>query len=238
MKNYDAKLFKIPYKKGKSMRNKLAVPLIAVLLALGSWLLPEAGRQGETGSIPALVNSTNYIRQDVPEYVSEIKKEGIRPLSYIEAKVVKVSDGDTVEIEYKGKSYKVRLLCIDTPESVKSGVEVQLFGKEASRFTEEMLLGKGVKLVFDKGLKDRYERLLAYIVLDEDVFFNGVLVRNGFARVNAVSPNKGLEDYFYELMDMAMMEKLGFWGLDKDERPFIENDKGNLIPRYYEEEAA
>lgn len=184
-----------------------------------------------------IVSGTNEAFQ-LPPRISEVQKTGIAPNSYIEAEVIKVTDGDTIDIKYKSKQYKVRLLCVDTPESVKTNVDVQPYGKEASDYTRQKVLDKEVKLIFDKGLRDRYNRLLAYVLVDDTYFLNADLVKSGYARVEIVSPNSGLSDYFKSLQKEAIQEKKGFWSLPERKQPFILNEKGNYVPRYWNDKKA
>ena len=202
--------------------------LIPVIAAAAAAAILLFGRLGGTGVNPADIRKIDQI----PLQVTVVQKEGLAPHRYIDALVTKVSDGDTVEVTYKGKVHKVRLLYIDTPESVKQGVPVQPYSSEASKFTQNMLYNKQVRLVFDKGLRDRYGRLLAHVLLKDGSYFNALLVRNGFARVEAVSPNTALKDYFLKLQESAINEKLGLWSLPENKRPFVKNNKGEYIARY------
>ncbi|MDD5222454.1 MAG: thermonuclease family protein [bacterium] len=79
--------------------------------------------------------------------------------------VFRVVDGDTIVVNYQGQKEKVRLIGVDTPETVDPRRPVQYFGKEASNFTKRMLTGKQVRLEFDQNKRDKYGRLLAYIHL-------------------------------------------------------------------------
>src|SRR5688572_18099377 len=79
------------------------------------------------------------------------------------SKVLRVIDGDTIEIEQDGKPVKVRLIGVDTPETVHPSKPVEEYGREASKFTTNLLKGESVFLEFDKDKADRYGRLLAYV---------------------------------------------------------------------------
>src|SRR3990167_1351917 len=83
----------------------------------------------------------------------------------ITAKCTRVIDGDTIEVEYYGKKDKVRLIGVDTPETKDPRKPVQYFGKEATEFTRRVVEGENVKLEFDQTLRDKYNRLLAYVYL-------------------------------------------------------------------------
>jgi micrococcal nuclease len=170
--------------------------------------------------------------EEAPPYISGIAREGLSAESYVTASVEKVVDGDTVDVIYKKQKFRVRLLDIDTPESVKEGLPVQPFAKEAAKFTKDKALYRDVKLVFGKGLMDKYGRFLAYVVLKDGTFLNAELVRNGFARVEIIPPNTDMEKYFYSLQDKAIREKAGLWALPPGKQPFILDDSGKYIPRF------
>ncbi|MDR0589647.1 MAG: thermonuclease family protein, partial [Spirochaetaceae bacterium] len=105
----------------------------------------------------------------------------------VSAEVIDHVDGDTVRIrilnapEQVGAVETVRLIGIDTPETVHPSRPVERFGKEASDFTREALLGKSVYLAFDWDLRDRYGRLLAYIYTGDGCCFNARIIRDGYA---------------------------------------------------------
>lgn len=208
---------------------KLVAGIVTLTVAVSGYLL-NIGNVREKNDIKQPHGIVSI--QEVPSGILDITKEGIAPFSFINTTITRVTDGDTVEISYKGKDYKVRLLDVDTPESVKTNVAVQEYGKEASELTKKMLLNQPVKLVFEKGIHDRYGRLLAYIVLKDSSLYNASLVRNGYARVEIVSPNSKFSEYFYSLQDKAIKNKTGFWALPDDKQPFVKNSKGQYIPRY------
>lgn len=98
-------------------------------------------------------------------------------------KVAEVVDGDTIKVELNGKSETVRLIGVDTPETVDPRKTVQCFGQEASNFTKKALSGKSVKLEADpsQGDRDKYSRLLRYVVLEDGANFNKLLLSEGYA---------------------------------------------------------
>ena len=125
--------------------------------------------------------------------------------------VTRVIDGDTVVIYYHGKEEKVRLIGVDTPETVHPNKPVEYFGKEASAFTKGMLSGKQVCLVFEGNRRDKYGRLLAYVHLPPDqvrdaphcmvklasgeIDFNASLISCGYAHAYTRFPFKRMEQY-------------------------------------------
>lgn len=209
---------------------KKLVPIAAGAIITGILLLmsahpPASGEQA--------VSASKQNPSDCPIKVTGI--EGIQPGGSIRANVKRIVDGDTLSAEYKGEEYKVRLLCVDTPETVKAGVGEQPYGKRASDELAEMVLDEEVALVFEKDIDDRYDRLLAYVILDDGLCVNTYLVENGFARVDIVRPNSVNKDYFYKLQENAIKEERGLWSLPEKKRPFVRNDKGYYVPRYIEE---
>ncbi len=99
------------------------------------------------------------------------------------AEVIKIIDGDTVLVTYLGKNETIRMIGIDTPETVDPRKDVQCFGKEASNKTSELISGKKVIIETDEsqGERDKYGRLLAYIKLEDGTNVNKLLIAEGFA---------------------------------------------------------
>lgn len=212
---------------------KRFILLLAVVLSAVGYIVVNLANGGAGSSVKKLV-----IPEDIPALRLDNLKEGIAANKYIEAYTSDVTDGDTLEITYRKKEYKVRLLCIDTPESVKQGVAVQPYAHEASELTKKLTFHKNVRLVFEKGLRDKYGRLLAYIILDNGENLNALLVRNGYARVEFVSPNKKYKEYFLKLQSEAIKDGVGVWGLEKAKQPFVKDSDGNYIPRYWKAQEA
>jgi micrococcal nuclease len=98
-------------------------------------------------------------------------------------RVERVVDGDTIVVAHDGVLEKVRLLGINTPETVDPRKKVECFGKQASEKTKELVLGKEVTIEFDQtqGMRDKYDRLLAYVTTSDGIFVNNYLVASGYA---------------------------------------------------------
>ena len=105
-----------------------------------------------------------------------------------EAVVTAVVDGDTIEVARDGHADMLRLLGVDTPETVHPERPVECFGPEATAFTRRALLGRRVRLTFDRVTRDRYGRLLAYVEVDGRRF-NDSLLAGGYARLLVIPPN-------------------------------------------------
>ena len=214
----------------RSIKNTILV--MAIILITFGGIIYIAQVNNSFNSI--VINAEYKSVRNIPQKLLDTVGEGIAAGKYINAYVDRVVDGDTIEIKYDMKFYKVRFLDVDTPESVKSGVTVQVYGKEASLYTKQLISGKQVKLIFEKGITDKYGRLLAFVFLGDDKCINALLVSNGFARVEIVEPNSTFKDYFYNLQKKAIQQKEGLWRLGADKIPFIKNQYGEYIPRYWE----
>lgn len=107
------------------------------------------------------------------------------------ATVTRVIDGDTVDVRLGATTERVRLLGIDTPETVDPDEPVQCFGPEASARTKELLApGTEVAVRRDRQARDRYGRLLLYVWrVDDGTFVNLTLVEGGFAEPLSIEPN-------------------------------------------------
>lgn len=125
------------------------------------------------------------------------------------AHVKRVVDGDTILLT---SGERVRLIGVDTPESVKPGTPVQCYARRASAFTHALLDGVAVRLVYGAERRDRYGRLLAYVYRARDgLFVNAELVRRGYARTLAIAPNTGHAAEFTALASDARRAGKGLW---------------------------
>lgn len=129
------------------------------------------------------------------------------------AEVVRVVDGDTVVVRLGRADETVRLLGIDTPESVDPRSPVECFGKEAAAHTASLLpAGTAVRLVRDVEARDQYDRLLAYVYRASDgAFVNLQLVNDGYASVLTYPPNVAHADEFTAAAAQARRNNLGLW---------------------------
>jgi micrococcal nuclease len=137
-----------------------------------------------------------------------------------------VVDGDTIEVRLDGRDEYVRLIGVDTPETVKPDTPVQCFGERASHFTKRWLTGKRVRLVFGVERRDVYGRLLAYVYLADrtlavphphksrqrELLFNAILARRGLARSLTIPPNDRFAPRFRRLERVAARAGRGLWG--------------------------
>lgn len=129
----------------------------------------------------------------------------------VDVAVKRVVDGDTIEI---AGGDRVRLIGMDTPETVDPNRPVGCYGKEASRFTSSLLPpGTVVRLVGDAEQRDRYGRLLAYVYRRSDgLFVNAELLRRGFAQILTIPPNVAHTDELTAIAQQARAASQGLWG--------------------------
>lgn len=105
----------------------------------------------------------------------------------------------------------VRLIGVDTPETVDPRKPVEAFGKDASDFTKRIALGKVVRLEFDRNRTDRYNRTLAYVYLPDGVFLNAEIVRQGYGHAYTAYPFRYLDE-FRAFERQARESGRGLWG--------------------------
>lgn len=138
-----------------------------------------------------------------------------RVLDKAEAKIVRVIDGDTLEVVTdQGIKERVRLLLIDTPESVHPDFPAEYLGEEASDFAQQILVqGDCVLLEIGNPNRDKFDRLLAYVWID-DLNFNLLMVEKGFARVAYVyEPNTKYLKEFEKAEAHARRQELRIWSI-------------------------
>jgi micrococcal nuclease len=142
--------------------------------------------------------------------------------------VSRVVDGDTVEVSPTVDGIAdVRLIGIDTPETVDPEEEVEPYGSEAAAFAAEELTGRSVRLEFGAERTDQYDRLLAYVYVGDEMF-NGVLVEQGYAQAYPFEPNTQYKDRFAAAQEAAKASGVGIWGLTLAEQCLLANH-GNSI---------
>ena len=107
----------------------------------------------------------------------------------------RVVDGDTIIVRMYGKEERVRLIGVDTPETVQPKKPVEYFGKEASAFTKRMVEGKQVRIEYDQERRDKYGRLLAYIYLEDGTFLNAEILKQGYGFAYTRFPFKYLDEF-------------------------------------------
>jgi len=131
-----------------------------------------------------------------------------------QARLVRVIDGDTIVVRAGGRTERVRYIGMDTPETVKPNTPVQCWGPQAHELNARLLGAPGAALTlrFDRELRDRYGRLLAYVYRARDgLLVNARLVADGAARTLAIAPNTGDATQLGALEARARAGGLGLW---------------------------
>lgn len=147
--------------------------------------------------------------------------------SIYEIRVERVVDGDTIIAEFEDKTTeRVRMIGVNTPESVAQDRPVEYFGKEASSFTKRELTGKRVILITDVETRDKYGRALAYLWTEmpkdrssraeiQKKMFNARLLIEGYAQVMTVPPNTAYAKIFRQFQREARDKRRGLWGREQ-----------------------
>ncbi len=135
------------------------------------------------------------------------------------APVIRVVDGDTLHVLLDGRDVTVRMIGMNTPETVKPNSPVECYGPEASDYAKELLSGQRVTLEFDdsQGRQDKYGRTLAYVWLEQA---SGALslvnldeISHGVARERQYGPTPyAWKATFRAAQDAARAAGVGLWG--------------------------
>ena len=139
--------------------------------------------------------------------------------------VVRVVDGDTFIASIDARNVRVRLIGVDTPESVHPNKAVEHFALEASAFLKKLLEGEQVYFIYDQNNsainhKDRYDRMLAYAYRARDsLFVNAEIIRQGYGHAYSKYPFTRLEE-FLKYERNARHHKLGLWA-ETDDYPAL-----------------
>ena len=142
----------------------------------------------------------------------EIKKEILAP-NDLYYQVVKVVDGDTIDIAIDSRTERLRLIGINTPEVVDPRKTVECFGREASANAKKLLAGAEVRIAADPSQDDRdkYGRLLRYVWRRDGLFYNLEAIKDGFAYEYTYKVPYIYQRDFKEAQKYAAENKLGLW---------------------------
>ena len=176
----------------------LRYALVATVLALAA-CRPAADDRGQ----PAAATGTRA-PPDGPTTTAAVETNAV---------IDHVVDGDTVDVRIAGRTERVRLIGINTPETKDPRRPVECYGPEASALTTLLLpAGTGVRLERDAEARDDYGRLLAYVQRSDGLFVNLELVRQGAAVVLSIRPNTAYAAAIAAAADQARRARRGLWG--------------------------
>ncbi len=129
------------------------------------------------------------------------------------ATVVEIVDGDTLVARFGSRTETIRLIGIDTPETVHPDRPVECFGPEASAFLAEVIPpGTEIRVRRDVVARDHFDRLLGYVYrARDDLFVNGEVVAQGFGRPLSIEPNDTYAIEFVRVAHEAQQANRGVW---------------------------
>jgi micrococcal nuclease len=195
-------------------RRRLVAVLVLLAMALvvagcEGFVEGVGGGSGGAGRAPADLSTSEAERAAWPD----------APKDAVPAKVQRVSDGDTFVATVKGRRERIRVIGVDTPESVAPNQPDEPYGEEASDFAKLYLDGETVRLAGDAEPRDRYGRMLAYVWLEDGTFWNALLVAEGYAQQLTIPPNVTYERLFRRLAAEARREDRGLWAQENHASP-------------------
>lgn len=181
------------YKKSWLLRTLFLIIVLILILKSSSYLTTDK---------LSVTTSDNVLGRQDSEFQKKLYK------------VVKVVDGDTIDVQINGSVFRVRLIGIDTPEVVDPRKPVACFGKEASDKAKEILNGTSVYLENDptQSDKDKYQRLLRYVFLENETNFNQFMIEEGFAHEYTYDFPYKYQQEFKNAEKDARENKKGLWG--------------------------
>lgn len=165
------------------------------------------------------------------------KKKSTRSNEKMQVTLEKCVDGDTARFMYKKSNIKARFLAIDTPESVHPTKKVEPFGKEASKYTCDMLSNaKKIVLEYDinSDKTDKYDRHLVWVFVD-DVLLQEELVSNGYAKIKYVYGDYKYLDELKKEEQIAKGNRVGVWSLDDESSSSNTNASNSYNSASYDE---
>lgn len=142
-------------------------------------------------------------------------------------------DGDTFNVIINGKENKVRLLAVDTPESVSPKVKVEYYGKEASEYTCKMISNaKKIELEYDEKSDkfDKYNRLLSWVFIDGKLL-QELLVEKGYAEVAYLYGDYKYTNTLKEKQEKASSKSLGIWN-EEEKNKYEESQTKDKETKY------
>lgn len=187
------------------MKKNIFHKLICLLLCV--FLLVSAAGCGKKAA--PITNPQNE-QTEVLEEKASLPEGAVGPYM-----VDRVVDGDTFIAFIEGEKVRVRVLCIDTPESVapeETGKKNTDEGNISSDRAKELLTNKNIYLEYDEEKTDQYDRVLAYVYFEDGTRFEDIMISEGLAKVVYYEPNGKYKDELYKIQDQARKDKAGFWG--------------------------
>ena len=204
--------------------------IIAIILGIKEGTLNIAERVSNLDTkIEVSEETTNFLDKLVKTVFTYEPNQAQEEINteLTEVTLVRVVDGDTIVVNVNGSEEKVRMIGVDTPESVHSdSTKNNEYGDMASTFTKEYMKNyTTLYLQYDVSSKDQYGRTLAYVWLEDDVdtsnqqdietyMYNAILLKEGYAINKEYPPNTAYADVFEQIRDNAELNNIGLWEND------------------------
>jgi len=187
---------------------------ISVLNSTGNQVTEKSAQQSTSSSPTIIITTTTKPTLIVEEILPPTQTPTPTKTNNEMAKVVRVIDGDTIDVSINGNVERVRIIGINTPETVDPRKSVECFGSEASKKAKDHLDGKTVELEVDptQGNKDKYNRLLRYVWLDKgSVDFGKLMIATGYAYEYTYNLPYKYQMEYKQAQKEAEAAKLGLW---------------------------
>lgn len=154
-----------------------------VIIILALFILDNLQPQNNQSATVVKTQTQEIEQKVVTEESTPQEEREIKQTTKTFYNVIKVVDGDTLSVNIDGKTQTLRLIGIDTPETVHPSKPVECFGIEASNKAKQILNGQSVRIEKDQtqGDYDKYNRLLAYVFLRDGTNFNQMMIEEGYA---------------------------------------------------------
>ncbi len=202
-----------PSAHGKQLWQRLKGRILLAVESLGEAWYVLAGRPGRVslGTPEDALRAMSTLGIGIA--TEDLISIPVRPLDYELAEITRVVDGDTVEALINGAKERIRLIGINTPETVDPRRKVECFGKEASAKARALLAGKNVKLVKDgtQDERDKYGRLLRHIFLADGKNFGLEMIRQGYAYEYTYRVPYAYQDEYKTAERLARDDGAGLW---------------------------
>lgn len=181
--------------------------------------ITESVTEPQEGSQEATDTATE---QAEPVYSDNDCVEDEETATLLSVSVVRVVDGDTYYVNMDGQEVKVRLIGVDTPESVAPQSYTDATGKEnteVGEYISEIMKdvikeGDTLLLEFDVDMYDKYDRVLAYAYFEDGEMVQDFLLSNGLAQTMTITPNVKYSDHFADVQRVAIENGIGIWNYD------------------------
>lgn len=184
----------------------ISVVALFMLLIIASFISPNRSIYSNGNTNP----NSNQSSAQTPPLQRDIQQV---PSDLVYYAVDRVVDGDTIIVTIDGTAERIRLIGVDTPETVDPNKPVECFGPEASNYVKSLLGGKKVGLESDssQGDKDKYNRLLRYVYLSDGTNVDEDIITKGYGHEYTYNLPYRYQDQFINAEQLAQSKKIGLW---------------------------